>query len=85
MAFTHRHLIDGIEHCGTRHATATEARDCETDTLAHIAEAAHEVCCSICDGVGHGQPGYGPCPLEVNEVAAWETSRDEAYALAWVA
>lgn len=23
-----------------------------------------EVCCSICDGLGHGQPGYGPCPLE---------------------
>jgi hypothetical protein len=22
------------------------------------------VYCSICDGVGHGQPGYGPCPLE---------------------
>lgn len=23
------------------------------------------VYCSICDGVGHGQPGYGPCPLEM--------------------
>jgi hypothetical protein len=23
------------------------------------------VYCSICDGIGHGQPGYGPCPLEV--------------------
>lgn len=23
------------------------------------------VYCSMCDGVGHGQPGYGPCPLEV--------------------
>jgi len=22
------------------------------------------VYCSICDGVGHGQPGHGPCPLE---------------------
>ena len=22
------------------------------------------VYCSICDGIGHGQPGYGPCPLE---------------------
>jgi hypothetical protein len=20
--------------------------------------------CPICDGVGHGQPGWGPCPLE---------------------
>ena len=26
---------------------------------------ANEVCCSICDGLGHGQPGYGPCPLEM--------------------
>lgn len=21
-------------------------------------------CCSVCDGLGHGYPGGGPCPLE---------------------
>ena len=24
---------------------------------------ASTVYCSICDGIGHGQPGYGPCPV----------------------
>lgn len=23
--------------------------------------------CNICDAVGHGYPGGGPCPLEVND------------------
>ena len=27
-------------------------------------QEADTVYCSICDGIGHGQPGYGPCPLE---------------------
>jgi hypothetical protein len=31
------------------------------------------VYCSLCDAAGHGQPGYGPCPLE-------ERGADEAYA-----
>lgn len=26
--------------------------------------------CSICDGLGHGYPGGGPCPLE--DRGAWE-------------
>lgn len=31
----------------------------------HIDEMQNaEVCCRICDALGHGQPGYGPCPLE---------------------
>jgi hypothetical protein len=54
-----------------------------TGTLANLDEllAQHEndwqdsqvVYCSLCDGIGHGQPGYGPCPLE-------ERGADEAYA-----
>jgi len=30
--------------------------------------------CSICDGLGHGYPGAGPCPLEVADYSgepAW--------------
>jgi len=64
-----------------RHDTVEEARDCE-----YVAawEAAHDQpCCSICDGAGHGYPGGGPCPLEVSEIVAYETDRDEAMALAW--
>lgn len=37
-------------------------------------------CCSICDGAGHGYPGGGPCPLEVNEVLRYETDQEEAFA-----
>ncbi len=33
--------------------------------------------CSICDGMGHGYPGGGPCPLE--SVGWMETMADEAY------
>lgn len=32
--------------------------------------------CSICDGMGHGYPGGGPCPLEVNEIAWGEEERE---------
>jgi hypothetical protein len=35
--------------------------------------------CSICDGLGHGYPGGGPCPLEErgrdDGFDAWEESR----------
>jgi len=54
-----------------------------TGTLANLDEllSEHEndwqdsqvVYCSLCDAAGHGQPGYGPCPLE-------ERGADEAYA-----
>lgn len=54
-----------------------------TGTLTNLDEllAQHEydwqdsqvVYCSLCDAAGHGQPGYGPCPLE-------ERGADEAYA-----
>lgn len=30
--------------------------------------------CSLCDGVGHGYPGGGPCPLE--ERGYWEAEAD---------
>lgn len=33
--------------------------------------------CSICDGVGHGYPGGGPCPLEVNDRCRDETEEDD--------
>lgn len=31
------------------------------------AEPAEGPRCSICDGLGHGYPGGGPCPLEVTD------------------
>lgn len=33
--------------------------------------------CSICDGAGHGYPGGMPCPLEVNELHAYESDLEE--------
>ena len=36
--------------------------------------------CSICDGIGHGYPGAGPCPTEINEVQYWETDAEERMA-----
>lgn len=64
-----------------RHTTVEEARDCE---YVDAWEAAHDQpTCFICDGIGHGYPGGGPCPLEVSEVVRYETDRDEAMALAW--
>jgi hypothetical protein len=62
-------------------------------TQVQLAEEEYEpeVHCSICDGIGHGQPGYGPCPLEERGADdgfdEWEASRgviqfDEAYAAA---
>lgn len=64
-----------------RHATVEEARDCE---YVAASEAAWDdvPCCSICDGAGHGYPGGGPCPLEVNERARWEDDQDEMRAAA---
>lgn len=64
-----------------RHELVEEARECEY-VAASEAFYADERCCSICDGVGHGYPGGGPCPLEVNERAAWEDAEDEARAAA---
>ena len=36
----------------------------EVQYLAYAEAEAGTIYCSICDGIGHGQPGYGPCPLE---------------------
>ncbi len=33
--------------------------------------------CSICDGMGHGYPGGGPCPLEM--MGEMESEAQEAY------
>lgn len=35
--------------------------------------------CSICDGVGHGYPGGGPCPLEMTMSQADVDREDEEY------
>lgn len=32
--------------------------------------------CSLCDGLGHGYPGAGPCPLE--ERGYWDAEEDLA-------
>jgi hypothetical protein len=52
--------------------------DCETeDYYAALAEE-EEVCCALCDGLGHGQPGYGPCPrYEVDHDLAYEVEEEE--------
>lgn len=42
-----------------------------------------EVHCAVCDGAGHGQPGYGPCPLEEDPRAAWADQEDRERALAF--
>jgi hypothetical protein len=34
------------------------------DEIAYALAEADTVYCSLCDGIGHGQPGHGPCPLE---------------------
>lgn len=60
----------------TRHASPADVRECYADRYAREYEEEYEaslVYCSLCDGLGHGQPGYGPCPLE-------ERGADEAYA-----
>lgn len=36
------------------------------------------VFCSICDGLGHGQPGYGPCPVE-EPFGAWGYDEGEPF------
>lgn len=33
--------------------------------------------CSLCDGLGHGYPGGGPCPLEENRLSAADDAREE--------
>ena len=35
-----------------------------TEEDAYWASFTPEETCSICDGLGHGYPGAGPCPLE---------------------
>jgi hypothetical protein len=64
-----------------RHDTADEARECE---YAAAWEDAHAdvPTCSICDGIGHGYPGAGPCPLECDPIAWMETEADEERAAA---
>lgn len=75
--FTHKTSFE-VDH---PHATVAEARACEAGWEA--ANAAHDApCCWICDGVGHGYPGAGPCPLEDSEIVGWETEQDEARARA---
>lgn len=37
------------------------------------------VYCSMCDGIGHGQPGHGPCPLEERGYSGEDDARDRAF------
>ncbi len=58
-----------------KHFSAQEVRNCYAESRERRAREEWEaevVYCSICDGQGHGQPGYGPCPLEM-------TGADETY------
>jgi len=56
VAFT----FEGESHeaCGDTEVKAFEVAD------EVINGPAEPRCCSICDGMGHGYPGGGPCPLE---------------------
>ena len=48
----------------------------DADGLAAAAYDEYEgLCCLICDGLGHGYPGGGPCPLE--ERGYEDARRDE--------
>lgn len=73
MSFTHVSEHYTAPH---PHDTVEEARECEL-VAASEAFYADEPCCSICDGVGHGYPGAGPCPLECDPIAWMETEQDE--------
>jgi hypothetical protein len=45
--------------------TLAEAKDKYQEEAYYAAEAANwRPSCNICDGLGHGYPGAGPCPLE---------------------
>jgi hypothetical protein len=82
-AHTIRHRIDGDVHVHVA-ATGGDAlalvRECE----AAAAEAYMDgPTCSLCDGLGHGYPGAGPCPLEMTGWAEAEL-QDRMEALAGV-
>lgn len=56
-------MTDYLDHLrGLTIAGTMTADEAEAERLA--ASEAEMVLCSICDGIGHGQPGYGPCPIE---------------------
>lgn len=80
----HDQAITKVHH----HDTAADVRDCFTSqtvlpSIEEIGytEAYEQPCCSICDAPGHGYPGGGPCPLEVNEIVAFEDNQDRMRAL----
>lgn len=63
--------VPGVEcRCaaGFTHVARKVAAD-EAYTLRRLAEEDSQPeegpTCSICDGLGHGYPGGGPCPLEM--------------------
>lgn len=45
------------------------------DDLADLDEHYEGPTCSLCDGLGHGYPGGGPCPLEERGWAEAEADR----------
>ncbi len=54
-------------YAGCRSHVLGETREAAAEyLLASITMPEHEgPCCRICDGQGHGYPGGGPCPLEM--------------------
>lgn len=61
--------FDGVGSLG--HAPTCDCKAC----LLEDDQEVEGPCCSICDGLGHGYPGGGPCPLE--EGGYWEARADE--------
>ena len=72
---------DTCEHGNARGASSWDTPfclDCETEEYNAACGEEEEVCCAICDGVGHGQPGYGPCPrYEVDYDLRHEVDEEE--------
>lgn len=52
-----------------------EGDDAELFQAALAQQYAMELTCTLCDGLGHGYPGAGPCPLE--EQGYWDARGDE--------
>lgn len=78
--YTERQL-DAIVAGGTRRDGSYTPIAMEAFALLGLrAEAEFEagvVYCSICDGTGHGQPGYGPCPVFEDRPSYDRYDRDE--------
>jgi len=73
--------LPGSKLCGRTPEPGSKLCDFCLEEAEGRAWEATAVYCSICDGLGHGQPGYGPCPLE--ETGWMEAMAQEAYEASW--